>query len=204
MCLTKNRRQWLPRAIACFQAQTYQDRELLIVADGADVQDLVPDDPQIRLIHVRDTPMRIGDKRNFACGRAAGELVAHWDDDDYSAPGRLADQVGRLLESGRAVTGYRQMPFTDGEKWWMYQGAPQYAVGTSLCYRKSWWEAHPFRSLQICEDLHFVDDAAIAKQLISVEDKGLMYATIHKQNTSPRNLASNWTPMPNFEWRDAA
>ncbi len=51
LCLTRNRRAWLPRAIGCFLAQTYEERELLIVDDGDEgVTDLVPDDPRIRVM----------------------------------------------------------------------------------------------------------------------------------------------------------
>ena len=44
MMLTRNRREWLPRAIACYQAQTYANRELLIVMDGEDTRDAIPAD----------------------------------------------------------------------------------------------------------------------------------------------------------------
>src|SRR3954465_8432998 len=103
LCLTRNRREWLPRAIACFQAQTYERRELLIVADGDDVRDLVAGLPALPPGTLGCTGARlgIGAKRNWGCQRATGELIAHWDDDDYSAPTRLADQVARLLESGK-------------------------------------------------------------------------------------------------------
>ena len=47
-----------------------RNAELLILADGADVRDLVPDDDRIRLIHLEGHP-GIGDKRNFGCERSA-------------------------------------------------------------------------------------------------------------------------------------
>ena len=76
LCLTKNRRRWLPQAIACFQRQTHKDAELLILADGEDVRDLLPaDDSRVRLIHL-ERPLNVGDKRNFGCERAAGHVIA--------------------------------------------------------------------------------------------------------------------------------
>jgi glycosyltransferase involved in cell wall biosynthesis len=181
----------LPRAIRCFQQQTYPNRELLIVADGETVRDLVPNDPRIRLIETDGRPW-IGEKRNFACEHARGEIIVHWDDDDYSAPGRIADQVKRLTESGHAVTGYRVMRFTDGRHWWLYDGAPLFALGTSLCYRRDWWELHRFAALQVGEDNLFVA-AASAEQQISVTEAGdLMFATTHPGNTSPRQGGANW------------
>ena len=96
-----------------------------------------------------------------------------------------------MWQSGRAVTGYHTMLFTDGEQWWRYRGAANYALGTSLCYRKSWWERHGFPAKQVGEDGDFVREADIARQLQSGDAGELMVATIHKGNTSPRNLRGN-------------
>lgn len=196
LCLTRNRRIWLPKAIQCFQAQTYTSRELLIVADGEDVRDLLPGDNRIRLIHIEEGRL-IGDKRNFGCELAAGQIIAHWDDDDYSAPGRLADQVTRLVESGKAVTGYHTMVFRDPSgSGYSYNGTPNFAMGTSLCYRRDWWEGHRFPALQVGEDNGFVQEAWTAQQLISVPAGDLMHATIHGGNTSPRQLTGScWTKV---------
>jgi glycosyltransferase involved in cell wall biosynthesis len=195
LCLTRNRPEWLQGAIRCFQRQTYPNRELLILADGRDVGHLVPaHDPRVRLIHLDGWP-EIGAKRNYGCERAAGEIIAHWDDDDYSAPGRLADQMERLLESRKAVTGFHSMRFTDGTRWWKYEGTRNYALGTSLCYRRAWWSTHRFPSVQIGEDNQFVAAAHAAGQLVTADAGELMYATNHTGNTSPRKLGDNWKPI---------
>ena len=191
VCLTRNRREWLPQAIACFLAQDYVRRELLILADGDDVRDLVPHDDRIRLVHLEGAP-GVGAKRNLGCELARGEIIAHWDDDDFSEPGRLSDQVGRL--SGVAVTGYHSMRFTDGARWLQYRGAGDYALGTSLCYRRDWWAGHKFPCLQVGEDNAFVAEAAGAGQLATADGSEMMHATIHTGNTSPRILrGDNWS-----------
>jgi O-antigen biosynthesis protein len=195
LCLTRNRREWLPKAIDHFRLQTYVNRELLIVADGESARDLVPESPSIRLIEIQG-PIEIGAKRNFGCERAHGEIIAHWDDDDYSAPGRLADQVDRIVASGKSVTGYRSMRFTDGREWWQYSGSPGYALGTSLCYRREWWREHPFSVKQIGEDKDFASEAGRSGELELSDAGDLMYATIHPGNTSPRQLSgTNWTKL---------
>lgn len=195
LCLTRNRPTWLPKAIRCFQQQTYPYRELLILADGQDVRCLVPEhDPRIRLIHLDGRP-EIGAKRNYGCERAAGEIIAHFDDDDYSAPGRLADQVEHLLETGKAVTGFHSMRFTDGVCWWKYEGTRNYALGTSLCYRRDWWSRNRFPIVQIGEDNQFVAAAHAAGELVTADAGDLMHATNHAGNTSPRKLGDNWRPI---------
>jgi glycosyltransferase involved in cell wall biosynthesis len=194
LCLTKNRRVWLPKAIQCFQQQSYPQIELLILADGEDVKDLVPDDDRIRLIHLEES-RKIGEKRNFGCQQAGGEVICHWDDDDWSGPGRITRQIEMMEASGKAVAGFHSMRFTDGANWWAYLGTKNYAIGTSLCYRRDWWQAHKFSHANVGEDNDFVAAAANARQLVNEDAGDLMHATIHAGNTSPRMIANNWKKL---------
>jgi len=172
---------------------------LLIISDGEDVRDLLPEDQRIGLVHLASQET-IGRKRNYGCSRAAGNVIAHWDDDDWSHPTRLSDQVVRLASSGKAVTGYNTMRFTDGVSSWRYRRltSEPFAIGTSLCYRREFWAAHQFPAVQVGEDGVFVTNAAALKQLISVpavtpDGTELMWATVHQDNTSPRRLSgANW------------
>jgi len=167
---------------------------MLIVADGQDVRDLLPSsDDRIRLLHVEGNSS-IGEKRNFGCQQSAGSVIIHFDDDDHSADGRVSDQVERLMETGKAVTGYHRLRFTDGTHWWQFSGALDRALGTSLCYRKAWWEHSRFLSLNVGEDNIFAFNASCAGQLSTADAQDLMYATIHPGNTSPRALTgSDWS-----------
>lgn len=192
--ITRNRRQWIPKAIKCFQLRTYSNAELLIVADGDDVRDLIPESDRIRLIHLAEK-RNIGEKRNFGCSRAAGSVICHWDDDDYSAPGRVAHQVEMLNESGLQVAGFHTMKFTDGENWWRYKGARNYSLGTALCYRRAWWEQNPFRPMPVGEDNEMVYAAQRAQQIVSEDAGELMYATVHPGNTSPRMITESWEKL---------
>lgn len=193
LCLTRNRRSWLPLAIKCFLSQSVRNKELLVISDGEDVTDLIPAHESIRHFHLSGNA-EIGEKRNLGCDLAAGEVIAHFDDDDVSKPGRLTDQLDRLMRSQKAVTGYSRMRFTDGTRWWQFSGGPDKALGTSLCYQKSWWERNRFRSIQIGEDNIFAFNASCAGQLSTADAGDLMYATIHPGNTSPRTLSgSDWS-----------
>ncbi len=123
-------------------------------------------------------------------------MVCFIDDDDYSAPERVADQIQRLRESGKAVTGYRSMRFTNGREWWLYTGTPDYALGTSLCFRRDWWQSHRFTDKQVGEDYDFVVAARREGQIISVDAGEMMWASIHTSNTSPRQLnTKQWSKI---------
>lgn len=188
LCLTRNRRQWLPRAIQCFRNQTWINKELIILADGEDVSDLASDD--IRYVHISEGST-IGEKRNIGSELAFGDVVISWDDDDWSAPGRIVDQVGRLRESNKQVTSYHSMLFTDGIKWWKFCGDSTANLGTSICYQNDFWAKHKFSAKQIGEDGDFIKAAAREKQLISTDAGLLMVASIHRANTSTRSLLGN-------------
>src|SRR5262249_43555646 len=102
---TYNRRRFLPLALQTFQAQDYPHKELLVLDDGTDpIGDLAEGQPGLRYGRL-PSRIAIGAKRNLGCARAAGEVIAHWDDDDWYAPDRLRYQVGPLLGGAADVTG---------------------------------------------------------------------------------------------------
>lgn len=78
LCVTQpGRESLLAEAVACFDAQDYPDKDLVIVLDPKDGRTL-------------------GDLRNEALDRAGGDYLAIWDDDDLSHPTRLSVQVAAL------------------------------------------------------------------------------------------------------------
>jgi glycosyltransferase involved in cell wall biosynthesis len=102
---TFNRRRFLPLALKAFASQDYAARELIVVDDGTDpVSDLVEREPAARYIRL-SARASIGEKRNRACMEARGAIIAHWDDDDWYAPGRLSRQVAPLLAGEAELTG---------------------------------------------------------------------------------------------------
>lgn len=208
LCLTKNRREWLPGVVGQFRAQDYAGPcELLIVADSwNDCSDfysnalvVVGGDRVVSEISVIIQPGLIGEKRNAGCGWAAGSIIAIWDDDDYSSPGRLTQQVEALQRTGKQVTGYSGMKFTDGWSWWQRDLPEGFVHGTSLCFTRDWWEKHPFPDVQIGEDVAFVNAAHEAGELAAFPDLNLMYAGIHAGNTCLKQPdGPGWVRLPDY------
>src|SRR5262245_29017995 len=96
MMPTRGRREFASQALACFLAQTYPAKELVILDDADDPsfpnkEGLPRDDASIRyLVGARRT---IPIKRNLIAEAAAGELICHFDSDDWQHPERLSTQV---------------------------------------------------------------------------------------------------------------
>ncbi len=199
---TADRRRFVPQAISYFLRQTYPKRELLIVDDGTDpIGDLVPASDQIRYIRLA-SKHSVGAKRNLACELAGGELIAHWDDDDWSADWRLAYQVQALrLHGGPAVCGLAHLFFVDLERKsaWMYHHAADHrawVAGGTLVYHKSLWRQYPFPDSSVGEDSSFVDGLP-QRAIVALENNRFYVATVHSGNTS-RKLTSSpeWQRRP--------
>jgi len=145
----------------------------------------------------------IGEKRNLACSLAHGSFVAHVDSDDWSAAGRLQDQMMHM-RSDVSLVGYHSMLWTNGSSWWRYDG-PLFdgaygALGTSFLYRKPWWETHHFPRGPVkrvdAEDNPFVQAAMNAGVFVGVPAREMMVARIHPDNTSPKSTGGmRWHPV---------
>lgn len=207
---TRNRRPLVGQALAYFLRQDYPRAELIVVDDGEDpISDLVPADPRVRYIRLA-TRTALGTKRNLACEASRGELIAHWDDDDWMAPERLRVQVDALTAAGASVTGLRDVLFyrlREGEAW-LYRGSSRWPVGGTLLYRRSVWQAHRFDDVSVGEDAAFV---ARATERVHVSDNTEIYVgLLHPGNTAAKNLSDPaWERRPLDEvtrrlWTDRA
>lgn len=147
MLMSPGREKMAVRALQGVQGQTYKNVELLAV-DTVGMQGKT-----------------IGYMRNVANQMATGELIAHFDDDDWSHPRRIEEQVALLEASGKGCVGYRELLFWDtrtkiglrdipsgrylqahhdGESWIYCHGDPRWAAGASFLYRRELWAQYPF------------------------------------------------------------
>ena len=199
---TRDRRTYVQRAIRHFLRQTYSNRELVVVDDGDDcVEDLIPPDPRVRY-HRAPRQRSLGTKRNLACSLARGELLAHWDDDDWTADDRIARQTAALLASAEAeMCGLAALRFFDpaARRAWEYRWTdarrPWVAGGTML-FRRRLWERKPFPELNEGEDTRYVWSLPPAA-VLNVAAPELYAALVHPGNTSrKRTSGAHWHPLP--------
>jgi glycosyltransferase involved in cell wall biosynthesis len=196
---TANRRAFVPQAIRYFLAQDYPNKELVILDDGSDsVADLVPEDPQIR--YLRLTGKRtLGDKRNECVEASRGEIILHWDDDDWQAPHRIRYQVEALLQSGAEACGSSTLLFYEpstGCAWrYVYPAGQRFWLsGNTLCYRRSFWFSNRFPSVNVGEDARFVWSGR-PERMLRLEDAPYHVGLIHPNNASPKQTTGvYWQP----------
>jgi glycosyltransferase involved in cell wall biosynthesis len=167
---THNRRTFLPLALRYFSYQDYPNKELLIIDDGTDsVGDLVNGLPGIRYLRL-SARTSIGGKRNLACREARGEIIAHWDDDDWYAPDRLRYQIAPILAHEADMTGLENafvLELPGGVFWTtrpqlhqrMFTGDVH---GGTLVYRKALQD----QGLRYPE-INLAEDAVLIRQAVS-------------------------------------
>jgi hypothetical protein len=181
---TRNRARYIPIAMRCFLQQSYPIAELIIVDDGTETF-FMPTGLNIR--YVKTTATTTGAKRNIGAELATGDIIANWDDDDWSHPHRIEDEIQRLITTGKAVTGYNASIIFEEATGLLYRipaGPPYFASGSSQCYWKSWWREHPYPDCSFGEDSAFSRTARLADQLAIAEPGHMLMVRRHSTNTS--------------------
>jgi hypothetical protein len=193
---TCDRRPFVGRAIRYFLEQDYPNRELVIVDDGADcVADLIPTDARVRYFRLPER-RTIGAKRNLACEQAQGELVVHWDDDDWSAPWRLRYQVEMFRSQDVDVSGLSALFFCDptAGRAWRYEyptGRRPWVSDATFCYRRRFWEGAPFPDANCGIDTSYLWQGA-PKRVGVLPDSSFYVALVHPGNTSRKDVRDAW------------
>jgi glycosyltransferase involved in cell wall biosynthesis len=199
---THDRRAFVSEAIHGFLAQDYAASELIVVDDGSDpIADLIPADPRLRYFRLPKR-LTVGAKRNFACEQARGGIVMHWDDDDWYPASRIGMQAAVLRDRGADICGSSAIYFYDRDRReaFLYRyrgggGGGTWVAGTTLAYRREFWERNRFADLQVGEDTQFV--WRNRGSVIDLNDPTLCIAGIHAGNVSPkRTRGVFWSRQP--------
>lgn len=188
LCVTERRVPLLQRAVACFLAQTWPARELVVLHEAADTATQAwlqgHPHPLIRPLAVPSSPrLALGTKRQLSLEAARGDYVATWDDDDWSAPTRLAEQMQVIRDSGRAACVLHQWLVMDqalGQVWLSELRTWE----ASLVARR---DAMPrYQPLDRGEDLISIAEIARAEQLAALRSPHLYVYTYHGRNVGSR------------------
>jgi glycosyltransferase involved in cell wall biosynthesis len=110
LMVTLDRLSLAKRSILSWAAQTYPERELVIVTDGKPrfrealerfVAALGLE--RVRFVYPQGEGLTLGALRNISLEAARGDLVCQWDDDDFSHPDRLMIQAGHMIRQNASA-----------------------------------------------------------------------------------------------------
>jgi glycosyltransferase involved in cell wall biosynthesis len=192
---TADREKYVPYAIKYFLAQDYANKELIIMDDGQhSVKHLIPHNDCIHYMY-NNQQKSIGLKRNLACDQANGEIIVHWDDDDWHATDWISAEVYFLTTYNADLTGMQHIYYysaPDNKLYWVkrtYKDGSNplnWVHGATLAYWKSFWFANPFKDLSQGEDDDFIQTS---KAKLKVHDYKDGYVCIlHPHNTVIRSF----------------
>lgn len=201
---TRDRLALAKRAIRCFVAQTYPNRELVIVTDGdvryrQALERFVAEiaSNQIRFVYPDRKPITLGYARNASLEAAAGEILCQWDDDDCSHPDRLMVQATHMLKArARACCLTDHFQFLEDSRalaWvdWTLggkSGDDQLLPGTIMMFKDDRFrypESGPYALRG--EDSAFLSTVCAAVPVAPLRGKGYLYLyTYHGRNTFPK------------------
>jgi glycosyltransferase involved in cell wall biosynthesis len=194
---TANREKFIPFAIEYFLAQNYDRKQLVIVDDGLrSIAHLLPKTDQISYYYTKPIET-IGLKRNYAIKKAHGEIIVHWDDDDWHAYDWVTNQVNFLNSSCADITGIKHVHYFSPlmNKVWLGDAStesnpstPTWLNGATLAFWKSYWEKHQFKNLQKGEDDEFISHTD-AKIFAHDYIDGFV-AILHTDNTTVKSFES--------------
>ncbi len=136
-------------ACLAYRLQTYAAKELVIVNDGEPIRAAADDVSVVNLAERRS----VGSKRNAGIAAARGELVAIWDDDDFSLPERLAEQVALAERTGADHVRSSRMWVAD-EALEVRALVEAWCLPTSLIRRAAVLAVGGFPDEDYAEDLH--------------------------------------------------
>jgi glycosyltransferase involved in cell wall biosynthesis len=166
---TRQRPDFALQAVRYFLAQDYASKELVVLEDGRpSLAGRLPDDPRVRYIATGAAARSIGAMRNEACRLARGDIVAHWDDDDWYGPGRLSRQVAAIRAGSADITALRDSLVLDLPTWRFWRCRPDLhrrlfvrdVHGGTLVYRREVWANQArFPDASLAEDAVFLDQA---------------------------------------------
>jgi glycosyltransferase involved in cell wall biosynthesis len=193
ICVTRNRVALLKRAVHSFQYQTYSPCELIIQYEADDLatrtylSTLV--DPRIVPMEVQAMPrLSLGSRRNIAVRDARGKYIAQWDDDDWSAPSRLAEQVAAIRTSGRQGCVLLRCVLFDGALQRAWVSASRFWEFSLVAERSA---VPAFPELEKGEDTPVILRMLNAYQLAGIDRPDLYVYVYHGANTWDREHWEN-------------
>jgi len=197
---TRDRPQFIRQAVWYFLRQDYPRKQLIVVDDGErPVGDLIPDDDRIRYVRL-DRRTALGAKRNIACEAATGDLIAHFDDDDWMAPDRVRCQVEELYRSESDLCGLtplRYFRLATGEAFlYRHPRRASWVAPGTMVYRRSAWAERRFPELEVGEGEAFA--ARFDPSRVRCLDAPDLYvALLHPGNLTPVDVRfSGWERRP--------
>lgn len=200
LCITKDRRIFMPLLNYCYMIQSYPEEklELVIVDDGEDsIEDTLIGVPNVKYVRC-DPGLTISQKRNLAVQNAMYDLLVTMDDDDVYPNNSVLQRVAMMLMDPKKECGFcTTIPCYEIVKYASFMNVPptqlsmseRVSEATLIFTRKFWEDRHFEDSVHIGEGNAFIRGREQMCREISPQE--VIVSLIHPKNTSSRKLPPN-------------
>lgn len=197
LCITKDRRAFMPLLKYCYMIQSYPEdkMEIVIVDDGDDpIEDTLFGVPNVKYVRC-DPGMTISQKRNLGVENAMYDIIAVMDDDDVYPNNSILQRVAMLMKEPKKQCGFcTTIPCYDIAKYSSFMNVPPITLKMServseatLIFTKAFWEENKFDDMvHIGEGNAFVHGREHMCREISPQE--VIVSLVHPKNTSSRKL----------------
>lgn len=194
----QERYRFHPQLWLCFRAQTYVDKELIIVDSGESLSPFFSgkQGEDFKYVHVGE-PLSVGEKRNIAIREhSTGEIIVNFDDDDIYFPAYIQTMVNCLKASKAALVHLSAWNVLDLEMAFCAtfdrskatpSEAEAHALGElsgfSMVYTHAAWRSVTWPPVTLAADRHFLCGAlALGLPVATRAETGRAMTVLHLQH----------------------
>ena len=184
LMVTRDRPRLAARAVECFLAQSYPNRELVVI-DGGESDQLQQgieaiSYPPIKPHRERQAGRSMGELRNLAVEKASGRYLCIWDDDDLYDPDRLSVQMSAITALGADACFLARL-----QLWWPARrvfgvSTRRMWEGTLICARDKF---PSYRALHRGEDVAVGYQLWRSRRVVMLDEPRLYTYVFHGANT---------------------
>jgi len=188
LCVTHGKPVLLQRALNCFMAQTYENKELIIVYEDDDALTanwlLKINDENVKKVKVKKTAkINLGELRNIAIKNATGQFVCQWDDDDWYHIGRLEYQFEVIKSTGAIGSIMTRWIVFDTTTQKAYLSNQRLWEGSILC-KKNVITEKMYENQKMGEDTAVINYLFASKKIAIIDNAPNLYIYVyHGMNT---------------------
>ncbi len=188
LCVSHNTVRQLQQAIDCFEAQTYPNKELLVLyeSDNGAVRQFARQEQHERVYFLEvpaEPKLTLGELRNLSVERCNGEYFCQWDDDDWYASNRLQVQMEALQQSCKPACMLLYWLMYDCVNKAAYLSPFRLWEGSILCKKSVITPLCNYASLEKGEDTILLGHLLDTNSIFPVINPALYIYVFHGNNT---------------------
>lgn len=189
LCVTRGKPVKLRRAIECFLAQTYGNKELLLVYETDDpetarVAEQYRSHPGIFAHAISVSPkLSLGELRNLSIELCRGDYFCQWDDDDWYHVERIDTQYQAVIRTSQTAAVLTNWLMFDVAHNQAYFSHLRLWEGSILCRKDAFGGAVRYPALRRMEDTYFLNELIARCGVYPLVAPTLYIYEVHAGNT---------------------